>query len=655
MKLDLPKINLKKVELLQSITLLIVTVLFSEFISMSFIAVILLLALWSLAIALEQVKKPSVLAGNILAVLTATALFLEIGIHDTVNLFVAMLLLSTALKQLVSNELLHFKAVCLIQLFLISSVYLYQQSLYTSILAFCFFIGSFATLHLLIRPEVLLTTAVKLSAKTLILSLPLAFILFLLLPRLPSFWSLPGPNIAKTGLNENIDPFSISKLAKSSELVFRVNFTDEAPALPYYWRSMVHEEFTSQAWRITNYARATEEKQIIKKIDAVQYEVIAQKSSLHWLYGLDYAQSNTEFVNNKYAGVLSRSKNLSQTFKYTASSNAFKNNLKLNKYERNINLKLPQNSNPKAVEIAKMLKYKSSDDKSFYNNLLNYYITNQFSYTLEPPSLVGENKLDQFLINSKRGFCGHYASLSAFIFRSAGIPARVVSGYLGGEISPNNQYLSVYQYDAHAWTEVWLKDKGWTRFDATSVVSPDRLNGSLSQSQQNSEEFMRNLDFGLLSLQQFPMLNWIRLNINNIDYMWTNWVLGFDSQAQKGLLEEIFGKNITLKLTLAILGSISLFLFGFYCFVLWQKRPQFLKPLEKEYHQVQCWGEKNNAPLKIGMTPQTYFKYLIAHFNNKAPFLEQLLALYIQVRYKQSECSVKQQKQAKHLIKMITK
>jgi len=655
LNIEITKLNIKKIELLQSSTLIIIVVLLAEFISVTFIAVVLLLALWSLAIAFNQVKKPGVLIGNVLAILTAIGLFLDVGFTDTVNLFVAMLLLSTVLKQLVSTSIFHFKTICLIQLFLISSVYLYQQSLYTSILTFTFFIGNIATLNLILMPNTSLSKAMKLASKTLLLSLPMAFSFFILLPKLPSFWSLPGPGVAKTGLNESIDPFSISKLSNSSELVFRADFSSSPPQSPFYWRSMVHEEFTDQSWKITQQAKLSKSRPLENDKIKYNYDIIAEKSGLHWLYALDYGRSSTQFVDNKYAGLLARQKNLSQTFKYRVSSFDLNNIYKLTDYEKNTNLVLTPHSNPKTVGIAQKIKQNAISDEMFFNDLYQYFIKQNFVYTLEPPALYGNNKLDQFLLESKRGFCGHYASLSAFMFRSVGIPARVVSGYLGGELSEDGDYLSVFQYDAHAWTEVWLENTGWTRFDATSVVSPDRLYGSLSQSEANKEEFLRNLNFGLLSLQNFPMLNWVRLNLDNIDFMWTNWILGFNAQEQQGLLKRLFGSDQTLKIALTIISLISAFLLSIYFYAIWKKRVVYTTPLEREYEHIINWATLENSPLEAGITPQKYLTLLSSRFEDKSKYLEQFLNLYIDTRYQEVSLSKSKQKHAKVLVKLITK
>jgi hypothetical protein len=373
------------------------------------------------------------------------------------------------------------------------------------------------------------------------------------------------------------------------------------------------------------------------------------------LYALDYGRSSTQFVDNKYAGLLARQKNLSQTFKYRVSSFDLNNIEKLTDYEKNTNLALTPHSNPKTVGVAQQIKQNSISDEMFFNDLYQYFIKQQFVYTLEPPALYGNNKLDQFLLESKRGFCGHYASLSAFMFRSVGIPARVVSGYLGGELSEDGGYLSVFQYDAHAWTEVWLEKTGWTRFDATSVVSPDRLYGSLSQSEANKEEFLRNLNFGLLSLQNFPMLNWVRLNLDNIDFMWTNWILGFNAQEQQGLLKRLFGSDQTLKIALTIISLISAFLLSMYFYAIWKKRVVYTTPLEREYQHIINWATLENCPLEASVTPQKYLTLLSCRFDDKSKYLEQFLNLYIDTRYQEVSLSKSKQKHAKVLVKLITK
>ncbi len=648
------KLKFNNIELLHSIVLIIVTLILSQFISVTFIGIVLLLSIWCLAISLKQVGKPDTGVGNVMAIFTASILFIDVGLHNVVEFFVGLLLLSVALKQLISIKPIHYKTITLIQLFLISNIFLYDQSLYISITAFLLIILSLSSLHQLTLANIKIKRSLKLSFKTLLLSLPIALIFFVLLPRLPSFWQMPGPGTAQTGLSENVDPFAISKLSKSYDLVFRADFKQTTVTPPYYWRAMIHENFKNQKWTISDHAKTTHQDEFTNNENGLKYDIIAEKSSLKWLYGLDHASSSTESIENMYGGVLARNKNLSQTIRYSVNSVKKRHN-KLTLHERQQNLNLPINTNPEALNIAKDIYRQAKTDQAFFNMLLKYYNDMGFVYTLEPPSLYGDDKIDQFLSSTKRGFCGHYASASAFMFRSVGIPARVVSGYLGGEMSPDNQYMSIYQYDAHAWTEVWLPGKGWTIFDATSVVSPDRLLGSLSQSEQNKEEFLRNLNLSLLSLQDYEVFNWIRLNLNNIDFLWTSWVLGFDSGAQVDLLKSLFGKNTILHNTLVILLSIGVCLFLFYSYTKWQKLPKYHKPLEREYERLKRWGMNNQKPILAGMTPQLYCDYLANHFTKKRMYFSEFAKLIIAIRYQEKPFDKHSQRKAKQLIKHIIK
>ena len=101
-------------------------------------------------------------------------------------------------------------------------------------------------------------------------------------------------------------------------------------------------------------------------------------------------------------------------------------------------------------------------------------------YSLKAP-LLGADSVDEFVWDTKRGFCEHFASSFAFLMRAADIPARVVVGYQGGEYHPDAGYLMVHQYDAHAWTEVWLAERGWVRIDPTLAVAPERIERSVSE------------------------------------------------------------------------------------------------------------------------------------------------------------------------------
>jgi hypothetical protein len=192
-------------------------------------------------------------------------------------------------------------------------------------------------------------------------------------------------------------------------------------------------------------------------------------------------------------------------------------------------------------------------------------ITQQnFFYTLQPP-LLNNNSLDQFFFSTKAGFCSHYASAYTFLMRASGVPARMVTGYLGGEYndkSANDKaaqgHLSIYQYDAHAWSEIWIAGQGWVRVDPTGAVDPQRVNSGLSSQLLQQQSALNNDFISLYRLKQFAWLNSLRLQFDALDYQWTRLVLGYSAKQQVDLLKQFFGKILPWKL--ALISTVSLFL-----------------------------------------------------------------------------------------------
>jgi hypothetical protein len=145
--------------------------------------------------------------------------------------------------------------------------------------------------------------------------------------------------------------------------------------------------------------------------------------------------------------------------------------------------------------------------------------------------------VDGFLFNTKKGFCEHYASSFVFLMRAAGVPARVVTGYQGGEINPVGEYMIIRQADAHAWAEVWLDGQGWVRVDPTSAVSPARIQSGIASALPASEP--------LPALVRPSPFKRLRLGWDSINNGWNQWVLGYNQQRQTEFLSKISGSKVT--------------------------------------------------------------------------------------------------------------
>ncbi len=419
-----------------------------------------------------------------------------------------------------------------------------------------------------------------------LLALPVAVILFLVMPRLPPLWKMPKVESQSRGLQDKIRFGDIAELSQSSNLAFRASFDGQPPKTSQmYWRSFVLQNFDGNIWQRSEYMESWQK--LVKtrrsgvqwknlQAPAVNYQVITEASYQNWLFALDLATSRQQGVISLPDFSLYSSETLTQKFRYQVTSYP---ESQLTDFDNNqikqLNLQLPNVANPKTEQWVKALKQQSTTDAELIQAVLNYFNQQDFYYSLKPEVLESP-KIDDFLFNTRTGFCEHYAGTFTYIMRLAGIPARVVVGYLGGEYNPAGDYFSVYQFDAHAWAEIWQADKGWVRIDPTSYVAPERVEFNLQQAIGN-DEFLAERDFSLFKYDQFAAIRTMRMLISNLDYQWTLWVLNYDATKQKDLLKKLFGETsglaFTLKLAFLILGLFS-FIFVVGWLLAHKKSPQ---------------------------------------------------------------------------------
>jgi hypothetical protein len=199
---------------------------------------------------------------------------------------------------------------------------------------------------------------------------------------------------------------------------------------------------------------------------------------------------------------------------------------------RDFETRLPEDRNPRALELAREMRARVGSDAEYARAVLDWFRDNGLEYTLEPGT-TSIDSVDTTLFDSKRGFCGHFASAYATLMRAAGVPARVVTGYLGGEWNPAGGYYIVRQSEAHAWTEVWLDGQGWMRVDPTAVVAPERLQRGvydmLSSSLPATSTYLHNTRW----------LNRLSLLWDGVNQWWQERVVEFNLRAQFDLLRDL--------------------------------------------------------------------------------------------------------------------
>jgi len=486
----------------------------------------------------------------IFVLLSVIAVFANYGYLFGRDPCVAFLFLLLSFKYVETKKNYDASLLIILCAFLLITQFFFRQSLVSAILCIpaMYFLG--LTLFVLQRGNAKTDTRtmVHTTAKLFLQAIPIAAILFVAVPRISHKpWNGNGNGQATTGLSSSMAPGSIASLSKSNEVAFRVEFDGQPPAPPQrYWRGPVLTGFDGREWFIlpdnkAKYATAPDYTGGATgngEGRKVNYTVTMPASYQTWLLALDTPAGKPELLNNKKLKVfvnnerqIDTAKPINQPLRYRASS-LLSDQFQPSETPDSETL-VTSSSNPRTREFARELRGKYSNDSHLVNSLLKWFNQEPFHYTLNPPKL-GNNSIDDFIFNSRRGFCEHYAGSFVFMLRAAGIPARVVTGYQGGKL--NNGYMIVRQSDAHAWAEAYIDNK-WQRFDPTAAVSPERV--ELGANDALGDEFSRNL----IDKIEIPYLSsfasGITLKWDAINFAWQRIVIGFDSDQQNALWKKI--------------------------------------------------------------------------------------------------------------------
>lgn len=469
---------------------------------------------------------------------------------------------------------------------------------------FLFYQGPFAALYVLVVLWLLTAALVgvnvpsldwpwrshgRTSAGILLQSVPVMIILFIFVPRFGPLWAIPSHDgKAKTGMTDSLTLGAISELSESTELAFRVEFYSDRPTQQeLYWRGLVLSEFDGRTWHQGQRGRTrvvlSRDKQLPQWWQQLQqqsadyhYRVLLESSGQRWLYALPKSISETPQVGATFGATLASTKELNERFVYELhSSPEVVIDEPLSERHREHYLNLPALVDPQARQLAAQLKARYTAPEARVEGGLAWFRSEPFHYTLTPPK-SSQNANDDFLFNTQRGFCEHYASAFAFLMRAADVPARIVVGYQGGEWNPRSQHLSVYQYHAHAWVEVWLEGQGWVTVDPTATVAPERIEKERSIAEA-SDSRAHALWYGnRLILNLRAQLDWMEFN-------WQRWVLNYDEQQQGRFLKGVLGDITPMKLAYGLGALVLLILLPVMFWTYWVTRGPVLTPVQQEY------------------------------------------------------------------------
>ncbi|MEQ1438790.1 DUF3488 and transglutaminase-like domain-containing protein [Fontimonas sp. SYSU GA230001] len=393
-------------------------------------------------------------------------------------------------------------------------------------------------------------------------ALPLMLLMFVLFPRIPGpLWGLPADaGAARSGLTDKMGPGDISSLIESDEIAFRVHFRGSAPPpAARYWRGAALDHFDGRSWE-ESFAQILPDRPPDLQLlgDPVQYEITLEANRMRWLFALDMPDARSlpadSFISRE--GHVLADRPVSERRRYELTSYPrYRLWPDLAQRTRARFLRLPEGYNPRTRALAQRLRADTADDEDLIRSALRMFREQGYIYTLRPPRL-GRDSVDDFLFVTRRGFCEHYASAFTFLMRAAGIPARVVIGYQGGELNEIGDYYVVRQSDAHAWSEVWLAGKGWTRVDPTAAIAPERIERNVEAVISLAEGLPRHLSTRT-RLRFYFEARWDWINAQ-----WNGLVLAYGPELQQEFLNR-FGlgelRQMILALTIGGTGLLAIF------------------------------------------------------------------------------------------------
>lgn len=462
---------------------------------------------------------------------------------------VTLIVVLLALKTLELRAKRDAFVVFFLSFFTMLTNFFFSQSLVTAAAMLVAMLGLLTALvnaHMPVGKPPLLQAA-KTAGWMALLGAPIMAVLFVLFPRMAPLWGVPGDAMTgRSGLSATMQVGNIASLALDDSVAMRIRFDGPAPQRSdLYFRGPVLTTFNGIDWRplqSTLPARMQLPTDLQVSGPAVKYQVTLLPNQRPWLLTLDAAASAPGLagfetrMSSELQWVTDRP--ITDPIRYQAQSYPnFSHGPRNPVVGLQDYLELPQGFNPRTLQLAADLRRDptlvNADGAKFINAALERLRSGGYTYTLEP-GVYGRNTADEFWFDRKEGFCEHIASSFVILMRALNLPARVVTGYQGGELNPVDGYWTVRQSDAHAWAEVWLNGRGWVRVDPTSVVAPGRV-GSLQRLQAPRGVIAEAL---LGNVNPAFALN-LRAMWDAVNNGWNQWILNYTQGKQLNLLRDI--------------------------------------------------------------------------------------------------------------------
>lgn len=537
---------------------------------------------------------------------------------------IAFLLLLAVLKSYEGNTRRDWQVLVLAMLFLLTGAILFEDGLFTALWVFLCLMLMAVSLALL--NDVGLKMALRQSMVGFLLALLPMMLLFVSMPRRASpLWGVPQvkTNQATTGISDSMRPGSIGDLVLSNEPVFSATFDDGTmpQQRQLYWRIMIMGDYYDGAWHTrkneTDLALPNEGRR-------VAYQMILQDDKGR-VPALDYPfQPDRRGFYREMGNVLRVFSREGVRRIRLESSLSDQLPHRLNQQEIAYYTKLPE-GNPRTRALAKTLLLQSQNDiPTFIQNAYHYFTKQGFVYTLKAPVLIGRDSTDQFIFNSKQGFCEHYADAFVVMMRAAGVPARVVTGYQGGEYNEQGDFWQIRSKDAHAWAEVWLPEKQvWQRIDPTAAVASVRIDSGLDAA-------LPEVEANELAARQPFWQSWA----DQGRFYWQQWVVNYDDTRQQSFFARLGFERVNPMsiLTVLLLGCLPALL---PVWLWWRRsRQQDIEPMAYGFLLLKQRLLGNDFPQLAALAPLE-LRDELQRQNRLPEAIRQLIDDYIELNYAQ--------------------
>ncbi len=581
-----------------------------------------------------QWPRPGKTLRTALAVMGIAGLLLTFSRRIDQDAYLGLLAIMAALKPFeMETHRDRMITVFLAYFIVITSLFLSETLLMTLYM----FVSVGVTTAVLIRindPGGRVTENLKLSGVIMAQAIPLTLLFFFLFPRIEgSLFGLWFSNTAKTGFSDRLSPGGVASLVENNDVAFRATFeAGIPPASRLYWRGIVFDAFDGRAWHAPR--RQAPADRLPEGRESMTYTVMLEPHHYRWLFVLEMPAEKIRQAELLGDYTFRARSPVTRKMSYDMTSYAQYRTGPEDEEVLHAATRLPDNINPGARQLAAGITADAATVEEKANRVLDFFRDNGFGYTLSPPGL-GRHSVDDFIFSARRGYCEHYASAFAFMMRSIDVPARVVGGYLGGEVNPYASYLIVRQSDAHAWVEIWDPEKGWMRMDPTAAVAPDRISqGARSAlSAGEGEDFFDRKYFKSISI----FFQQVRFRWDAVSTQWSAFFEGYSYDVQQSLLAKIGIRpgvlSATVKAMLLMLGLAGVIVGVYIWFTLRPARPA-LDPIEKYYGRFCEKLARSGLPRSPHQGPVDYRRYILKNRPDLEHDIAPVMDLYVNLRYR---------------------